>query len=232
MNTQIVKHSIIGLSLLAITNQGMAADMDEITGKISKTISTMKNLMLAKQVAQLGFKEKDPLSLVVAYNIAKNSPPEKSKALTNLISGKANNQSSARKVDYLDVLFSKKSKLIDKAKVYAKDNSDMLALIGDAIADSARGAGEQVVSDTLAANSVNKYELTYTTDEIAGIYVEETENAGLLLSVVDNNNKTICDNNNVSDSGFCSWMPTGNGNVTITINNSSAKDVTYYMLTN
>ncbi len=233
MRINIVYKLLLILSLASVSTTTFAYDSEKIKKNISRSISIMKNLMLAKQVARLGIDNRDPLSLIVAYNIAKNSTPEKSEKLANLLSDKNESTSSMiKKENYMDVIFSKQSDIINQAKIYAEGKKDILAIIGDAIAEQARGAGEQVFTSTLAANSSNSYNITYTTNELAGIYIEETKNSGLMLSVIDENNKAVCNNNTVSESGFCSWEPTANGKVTITLNNISDHAVSYYMLTN
>lgn len=183
---------------------------------------------LSAQLAQYGDKNKDPLAMVVAAQLQVQAGAE-GKAIEKKEEGKPTGEAKP----ILDVTA---KGLLDRAKQYAGDRKDLIALADDVAKSGARGrvGGSDIYVGTTSVRA-------YTTDvvpirfrggEVAVVGISGDGDTDLDLYIYDENGNQICSARSSGDDEICRWSPRWAGEFRIKVQNHGGVSNRYTLAIN
>ena len=116
------------------------------------------------------------------------------------------------------------SAILNRAKTLAVGRQDLLAMVTDVEAMTAKGilprslAG-QIDWQRVAAGHTDVYDLPFQGGTEAIVYIEGDGDTDLDLYVYDQNGNRICSDTDYTDQLICSWTPRWTGNFRIKVVN-------------
>ncbi|MCA0873780.1 hypothetical protein LCL97_23355 [Seohaeicola saemankumensis] len=124
--------------------------------------------------------------------------------------------------------------MYEKALELAGGDPAITGLIGDAMAEGARGriGGASRTLSRLRAGHTDIFREGFYGGRLAEIAILGDGDADLDLLVADENGNTICLDRSYSDRLYCSFTPAWTGNFTIIVKNMGRIRNSYYILTN
>jgi len=186
--------------------------------------------LLAIQLANLGYAQKDPLMLMSAAKIIKNKPLE-NVSLVKTQSKQKPTRSKFKNEPYAA------STLLNTAEQYARGKAALVMLIQELRDYSARGlsAGAKMHKDEILANGFDYYKLTFEADTIAKVgVVSDDSQQDLDLYIVDalKQDQIVCQDTSASSGSLCEWVPTKEQDYIIKIKNRSTSMSAYTLILN
>ncbi len=125
--------------------------------------------------------------------------------------------------------------MLNEARALAVGDPAMLALIEDVAAESSKGVVSGPVYNIarIGPKKSDTYRsVPFKSGEYAEIYVEAKDSSDLNLKVHDDQNRLVCSDTDISAIAYCGWKPRQAGSYTITIENMTANNVQYSLITN
>lgn len=194
-------------------------------------VETLRRVNLARQIIQLGIEDKDPLALIIAARIFREIPPIEGPP-PKKIGGYLASDRLAGDGKMSVVLDNSVGNLLAKAREYAEGRQDILGIIEDIAAMSARGAGGIVHIDIVPSKTTDIYEITYEGMKPAALYIEAQEDVDLDLEILDGQGNNICSDSGTGVTSYCEWMPKKTDAFVIKVMNKGSLEVDYILLTN
>ncbi len=194
-------------------------------------VETLRKVNLARQIIQLGIEDKDPFALIVAARIFREIPPIEGPPPKKISGNLAEDRSTGSEQMSL-VLDHSVGNLLKKAREFAGDRQDILALIEDIAAMSPRGAGGVIHLDQILSGKTDAYEITYEGKKPAALYIEAQDNVDLDLRIEDKAGKKICEDMRQGVTSLCEWDPEETAPFVIKIINTDDTPTEYILLTN
>jgi hypothetical protein len=187
--------------LLAGTISLMAQDIPAKTVETENPSPAIEQFTLAQLLANYGYDNNDPVSLVMAARVMKGWSYTTLEADDVTI---ANAEVKAPDGTILDV-----DKLLEDAAVMAGEKEHVLAMITEVKNTGARGAkdGPQVGVGVLEGLGSIYYEVKFVGDEFAEVAVEGDGEADIDLYVFDKDENLIGADESGSASCYVSWYP-------------------------
>jgi hypothetical protein len=181
-------------------------------GKPGATAMAVDNLRTAAALVRYGDSAKDPLALITAARIIRESGASESKA--ERVGGKAD--AAKTKPDPLSA-----DEVLARAKTLAAGRPDLLALADDVAKGSTRGAvdGPGRKRTVVGRGGIDQYRVTFRGGEAARVFVSGDGDSDLDLYVYDDNGNMVCRDVDSSDDMICAWTPRWTGNFTIRVRN-------------
>ena len=126
------------------------------------------------------------------------------------------------------------AKLIADAKIFAKDNPQVLAIAEKTKISKSREAVDGPVrhSDQVLAGDTDKYRIAFKGEARAEIAVIGDTDTDLDLYVYDENNILIAKDDDNTDQCYVAWVPKWTGSYKVLIINRGAVYNNYSILTN
>lgn len=185
-------------------------------------------LALADELARYGDTKKDPLALIVAAQIKKQTPVVDAPDLKPTQSGSAPDAKKSTGVDY------SADALLARARSLAGDNKEVLALADDVQQTSNRGAagGPKYHRDAVLPGMTDIYRIAYRGDQPAAILVSGDGDTDLDLFVYDEHGNDICSDEDSTDVMLCEWEPRWTGDFRVEIKNLGRVRNRYELITN
>ena len=162
---------------------------------------------LSLQLAKYGDKTKDPLAMIVAANLQKQSGAQ-SKEFKKTEEGKATGDAKPAIDDSV-------AGLLDRAKQYANGSNDIIALADDVANTAAMGrTGPSGTADdtyrgmtSVRGNSSDIIPVTFRGREIAAVSIVGDGDTDLDLYVYDKTGNQVCASVSFGDEEKCTWKP-------------------------
>ena len=207
-----------------------APNIDPSIVATSAETETIARIAVARQLIQIGLKDKDPLPLIVAAKIFRQLPPFKGAPPKKL--GTSDKQEPF--VESMSEVFSNSvDGILKRARDYAKGQADLVALIDDVAGMSSRGAGGIIYVDSVPMKAATVYEITFEGKKRAAIYIESQEEDGSIgLIIRDAGKNSICEDRRGGPLAYCEWTPRETGPFNIEITNSQDRKQDYVLVTN
>lgn len=216
--------TITSASALAATDEAKAANAAEKSASEGlEADQGIAALTLARQLANYGMAQQDPLALIVAARITRDTPTKP--AEIDKVEGEVTDQP--------DKLGSVQH-LLDQAKEYSGGRAEILALIDEvAKGEAARGAlgGQQQHFDAVQAGAVDLYSINYQGGARAELAVIG-EGGDIDCYVFDENEHEITKDTDNTSTCALAWTPRWTGEFKIAIKNYASRRVPYVMITN
>lgn len=221
----IQKKALVAAVLLAVacTSASAGAERDvgkkmNITAKSASKKGENLDARLAIQLAQYGDKNKDALALIMAAKLQIEngiSVKDQSKKSTKIENGTKTTAAAKAPVD------PSTQALLVRARQYAGDRKDMIALADDVQASGSRGrvSGPGVHQDVVMDTSFDTYNVRLNGDELAKIAISGDGDTDLDLFVYDQNDNEVCSSTSSGDDEYCEFTPSWTGDFTVKVKN-------------
>ena len=162
---------------------------------------------LSLQLAKYGDKAKDPLAMVLAASLQKQSGAQ-SKEFKKTEEGKATGDAKPAIDDNV-------AGLLDRAKQYGNERSDIIALADDVANTAAKGRTDSsgAADNTyrgaasVRGNSTDIISVTFRAREIAAVSIVGDGDSDLDLYVYDKSGNEVCASVSFGDEQKCTWIP-------------------------
>lgn len=170
----------------------------------------VENLATAASLVRYGDANKDALSLITAARImvqTGSSPSSAEVVQSSPAQAKADKQSV--------------TSVLARAKTYAGQRPDLLALIGDVEQSAARGAtnGPGQKTTIVGRGMTDVYRVRFDAGQQAIVLVSGDGDSDLDLFVLDENGREVCRDDDSTDQMVCTWTPRWSGPFTIRVRN-------------
>jgi len=203
---------------------------EEKAAKVSPEAQAVADLNMAAALAEYGKREKNPMALLVAAQIMKNTPVTEEKR-TKTEEGEAK-EVSGKKAGAADTPDS----LLTEAKKLAEGKEDILALIdkeGKIAAQRGASGGAKRYCDRVNPGRSDYYTVTFRGGEDAEIAVIGDGDCDLDLYVYDENGNFIGSDTDGTDRCYVNWSPAWTGPFRIKVENAGCNVYAdYCLLTN
>lgn len=193
--------------------------------------SALSQITMAQDLANYGYQHKDALSLLAAVQILANTPVSALKIESKKSEGGTAEKSKAEKV-MADLL--NPEKLLADAKLFGKDNPQILALASKITFDKSRGSvdGPKESYDRVQANSTDTYRIAFYGKSAAEVAVVGDGDTDLDLYVFDENGNLIGKDDDNTDRCYVSWIPQWTGSFIVKVINRGNLYNNYGIATN
>ncbi len=200
--------SLVSLGVSAGEQKGSNAGEPTAPTASSTAVETLQT---AADLVRYGDANKDALALITAARIMKQVGFGPSKAVV-VTSSKAD----GTKPDKASV-----DAVLARARQYAGDRKDLLALADDVVKMSPRGSvnGHGRITTIVGRGMTDVYQITYKGGERAGVLAVGDGDSDLDMYVYDENGNLICKDDDLTDRMVCRWSPAWQGQFTIKIKN-------------
>lgn len=194
---------------------------------VTEAVTAAQNLALAGQLVTYGDQAKDPLALILAAKIMKSTPTqaaEHPKQGETVPADAKKEGGNKRNV----------SEILNRAKALAAGRQDLLAMIADVDAMTAKGRipGPGSISTAIVAGGADQFNIRFRGGESAIVVAEGDGDTDLDLYVYDENGHSICQDTDYSDTVICEWTPRWTGNFTVRVVNRGSVYNRYVLVTN
>ncbi|WP_187292316.1 hypothetical protein [Candidatus Symbiobacter mobilis] len=165
-------------------------------------------------LVRYGDSKQDALAMIAAARIMKEVGDSPSKAA--VVKGSGQTTSADKKTDTLTV-----EAILARAKQYAGDRKDLVALAEDAARVGGRGAvhGPGRKSTLVYRGTQDVYQVAFRGGEPAIVFAAGDGDSDLDLYVYDENENLICSDTDLTDRMLCRWSPRWTGQFTIKVKN-------------
>lgn len=193
--------------------------------------SALFQVTMAQELANYGYQHKDALSLLTAAQILSNTPVTALKIESKTSEGGTVDKPKSGQV-MADLL--NPEKLVADAKIFGKDNPQILALAGKLTFDKSRGAvdGPNTKYDRVLANNTDVYRIAFYGKTPAEVAVVGDGDTDLDLYVFDESGNLIVKDDDNTDRCYVSWMPQWTGSFVIKVLNRGTVYNNYGIATN
>ncbi|MFN3834890.1 MAG: hypothetical protein ACK4NO_03205 [Glycocaulis sp.] len=221
-------------SLLAATAAvalcGAAIALDEEGTNIaeterSETTTGVELLALSQDLYAYGIDARDPLAVIVAARIRQGVDVEEREFEIAEQDGEA---------EEADIELASAEDMLDEARVLARGDEALSALIAETEAQAARGrvGGPGRASGWVSARGTTSYNITFRGGERAAVWANGPGRTDLDMYVYDQNGNLICRHIDYSDRMSCFWTPRWTGTFRVEIRNLGQVGVSFNMVTN
>ena len=201
----------------------------ELKGEVSSSLSAIR---LANELIKYGYAQQSALPLIEALQIINENPTQPLKADregATVDTSKSEGKNSKVSMDYATILAS--------AKEFAEGDDTMLKLIASIEAEgksSHRGAvnGPSRHYDSVKANSTDNYQINFSGNYLAEVYVSGDGDTDLDLYVYDSNGNLIASDTDYTDDCYVCWVPAWTGRFVVKVVNRGAVYNKYVIMTN
>ena len=125
--------------------------------------------------------------------------------------------------------------MLTMAETLAKDDADILGVIGDIRVEGTKGVASGPITHLAAlaaGGSETRPAMPFRAGEYAEAYVEAPLGLDLNLTVLDADGRIVCSDLNPSHIAYCGWTPATDGAFTLVIQNASDQMADYALMTN
>lgn len=210
---RLILAAAVGMSLVtgAIAAPPKGKNMGP-AAKPTESATAVDNLRTAAGLVRYGNSAKDPLALIAAAKIIKDTGTTDSKA--ERVGGKAGDAKNKPDALSADVI-------LEKARTLATGRPDLLAVADDVAKAGARGAvgGPGRTTTIVSSGGTDVFRVRFRGNEPARVAVSGDGDSDLDLYIYDENNNLICKDDDSTDDMTCAWSPRWTGAFTIRIRN-------------
>jgi hypothetical protein len=220
-----LKHSLIAASLFAMSaGMAVAANKGTNSGKQGDGAASRKGeaATLAVQLGRYADKNKDATAMIVAARLAQDAGIRDTKL------DKKSPEGTKAGPDYTP------KAMLDRAKQYAGDRKDVIAMADDAAQASSRGRVEGPFRGTtvVKAGQTDVINVTLQGGDAALIAISGDGDSDLDLFVLDENGNQVCRSTSTGDDEYCRFTPKWTGKFTVRIKNHGRIDNRYQLMFN
>lgn len=191
---------------------------------------------LADQLATYGDKKKDAMALIMAAKIQSEVGVQPTKHERTSQPGKGADKGKGEKAGTApQPRDNSVAGLVARAKQYAGDRKDLIALADDVAKAGARGVvtGPKGGSYTVEARAADIFSnAVFRGGEVAAVAIRGDGDTDLDLVVIDENGNVICRADGPTDREACEWYPRWTGPYRIEVRNLGSVWNRYRILTN
>lgn len=209
-----LKTSLLSLAILASfatasVAQGKGANEGE-PARPTASSQAVEGLATAASLVRYGDANKDALSLITAARIM--SQIGSSDSAAEVVTANP----GEKKADKASI-----DAILTRAKQYAGQRADLVALANDVSASGARGAtgGPGRKTTVVSRNTTDVYRVRFRGGEPAVVLVSGDGDSDLDLFVLDENGNQVCKDDDATDDMLCRWTPKWTGLFTIRVKN-------------
>lgn len=212
----------------ASAKQQSESNVSPEKGERSENMSAVRDLATAAQLAAYGERAKDPLSLIAAAQIMKNTPVRDEQQTKTSGNVGAKEKKTAKQAPSAEVLLA-------EAKAMTQDPA--LLELADKVARSegsrGRFEGPARHADNVPPRATDTYEVTFKGGQVAEVAILGDGDNDLDLFVYDVHDNLIAKDTDNSDKCYVSWTPKRRDVFKIHIKNpGSTISSNYILLTN
>lgn len=185
--------------------------------------------LLADQLASYGDQKKDAMALIVAAKLMAEAGVQPAKHERTAGTGKGDKGGAAPQARDNSM-----NGLIARAKQYAGERKDLIALADDVAKAGARGAvgGPRAATYVVEARATDIFRVFFRGGEPAAVGISGDGDTDLDLLVYDENGNLICRADGPSDDEICRWTPLWTGVFRIEVRNLGRVWNRYRIMTN
>lgn len=193
--------------------------------------SALSQVTMAQELANYGYQHKDALSLLTAAQIISNTPVSALKIESKTSEGGIEDKPKTEQL-VADLL--NPEKLVADAKIFGKEDPQILALAGKITFDKSRGAvdGPSEGYERVMAKGTDVYRIAFYGKVPAEVAVVGDGDTDLDLYVFDENGNLIGKDDDYTDRCYVSWMPQWTGSFIIKVINRGTVYNNYGIATN
>jgi hypothetical protein len=213
------------------SKKGMNVDKGKKAG--SAQTQAVELAALADQLATYGDRKKDAMALIVAAKIQSEVGVQAGKQ--ERTAGKSPDKGDKKSGAAPQPRDTSVAGLTARAKQYAGDRKDLIALADDVAKAGARGAvgGPKGATHTVEATAVDHFRnIMFQGGQPAAVAISGDGDTDLDLYVYDENNLLICRADGATDDEICRWTPRWTGVFRIEVRNLGNVYNRYRILTN
>lgn len=225
-----MKMSSLLAATAAIALCGAAVALDEEGTNIaeterSETTTGVELLALSQELYAYGIDARDPLAVIVAARIRQGIDVEEREFEIAEQDGEA---------EEADIELASAEDMLDEARVLARGDEALSALIAETEAQAARGrvGGPGRATGWVGARGMTSYNITFRGGERAAVWANGPGRTDLDMYVYDQNGNLICRHIDYSDRMSCFWTPRWTGTFRVEIRNLGQVGVSFNMVTN
>ncbi len=188
---------------------------------------------LADQLATYGDRNKDAMALIMAAKLQGEVGTRAGKH--ERTAGKGSDKDDKKAGAAPQARDNSVAGLTARAKQYAGDRKDLIALADDVAKAGTRGVvnGPQIGTFTVQARAIDNFRnLVFRGGEPAVVAISGDRDTDLDLYVYDENNRLICRADGPSDDEICRWTPQWTGPFRIEVRNLGSVWNRYRLVTN
>lgn len=215
--------ALIGSPVLAEEAEGPNITPKAETDSAETTSSGIEPLMLARQLAELGLAEQDPLALIVAARLMRQNPAQ------DLEAEKTEGERTSEP-DPLDSV----DHLLDQAREFSGGRAEILALI-ETVPEATKGAVGYArrVTDSVRPRRTDIWTIPFRGGERAEVGVIGAGPGDTIdCFVYDENGGLIGQDISINPTCSIAWRPIWTGNFRIHVQNLTSRSIPYLLLTN
>lgn len=207
-----------------------AAQPDAAGRRGNAQAEAVRRASLGLQLAAYGQQEQDPLALLVAARLLKQTPL-RSEKLEKRVEGL---ESPPPRSDEPKPAPVTPEELLKRARELSGDAHAVQQLAVDIAAERGRGAadGPRAHADVAAAGATDVYEIEFRGGELARVALHGDGRTNLDLLVYTSDGKLVVSDTGESDACLVDWTPTETARFIIKVRNIGARQNTYTLLTN
>lgn len=223
----------IALAVAAALSTGAAVAQDKAKGKGKnegpKTAMTAptsaSTVHLAQSLVRYGDQKKDALALITAARILADAGAQDKAREKATKGGKGEAAKPGAEMTVPAILA--------RAKEYAKDRKDLIAMADDVAGAASRGRAEGPGRSVtvVRTGATDVFNSVFRGGERAYVAISGDGDSDLDLFVYDENNNLICRSNTAGDDESCAWQPRWTGRFRIEVRNLGVAN-RYVIVTN
>lgn len=217
----------------ADSKKGTNVDKNKKTG--SAQTQAVELAALADQLATYGDRKKDAMALIVAAKIQSEVGVQAGKQERTAGKGKGSDKGDKKSGAAPQPRDTSVAGLTARAKQYAGDRKDLIALADDVAKSGARGAvgGPKGATHVVEARVTDHFRnISFQAGQPAAVAISGDGDTDLDLFVYDENNLLICRSDSAGDDEICRWTPRWTGVFRFEVRNLGTVYNRYRILTN
>lgn len=229
-----MKHLILIMGLfLSSVAFSQSSESDEKKQREGNPSEGVKLAVVAQEIANYGYSNNNPLSLISAADILVDNPTTELKPEKVESNEKGNTKTSKEsKLVKLDV-----KELLKDARKMANGNTSLLAIADNVekrIAATTKSAvgGAKYTLESVSANSTDIFYIRFYGGELAEVALKGDGDTDLDLYIYDENGNLIDSDTGYSDACYASWQPKWTGTFKIKVKNRGDIYNEYALITN
>jgi hypothetical protein len=202
--------------------------------KLAASVDLAATEPAALDPARVVFDHADPDALRKTATSAPGAPNEIPAASTARLASKATFFAATSTMEGAADTPVTAETMFSKARDLAANDDAVLALIDDALAETARGrvGGSVEWLSRLPSGQTDVWEISFNGNAYAEVAVVGDGDANLDVAVTDENGHVICYDASGSDRLYCDWTPAWDGFFYVTVQNMGSARNSYYLMTN
>lgn len=194
---------------------------------------SIRQIALARQLIAHGIANKNALSLVVAMQIIREAKLPTNARIAG--AGKDPAKTPPGRISELrgaEVTAQTIQVLAKKAREFAGNRRDLLALIDEVEKSQTRGAGGLVYGGEVSGGRAIQFQIEYEGGKPAVVYVDGDGTTDLDVFVYDAGGRVVCADTRAIDVGLCEWVVPRRAKYTVRIVNHGGTANNFALLTN